>query len=86
MNRVRSADRAVRLGGKFVYAIVKITRFHDYQTWSTHLFEGVTRCAKVYGLLFLDCAFRVLIGKLQSHGCKVHKLNGALSGTRVCLL
>ena len=34
-------------------------------------FEKSTRCAKVCGLYFLDCAFRTLIGwagKLQSHG------------------
>ena len=34
-------------------------------------FEEFTTCAKVCGLLFLDCASRVLIGsanKLRSHG------------------
>ena len=50
----------------------QITRFYaDYQTWPTHLFQKFTRCVKVYGLLFLDCAFRVLIGwadKLWSYG------------------
>ena len=35
-----------------------ITRFSDFQTWPTHLFEKFTRCSRV----FPDCAFRVLIG------------------------
>ena len=43
------------------FYIVKITRFYDYQTWLTYLFEKFMRCTKVCGL-FLDCAFRVLIG------------------------
>ena len=47
-------------------------KYNDYKTWPAHfVFEKFMRCAKVYGLLFLDCAFRVLIGwagKLQSHG------------------
>ena len=27
-----------------------------------HIFGEITRCAKVCGLVFLDCALRVLIG------------------------
>ena len=43
----------------------------DYQTWPTHLFAKFTKCAKVYGLSFLDFTFRMLIGwagKLRSRG------------------
>ena len=47
--------------GLFQYSIVKITRLYDYQTWRTHLLDEFIRCAKVCGL-FLDCAFRMLIG------------------------
>ena len=36
----------------FLLSIVKITRFYDYQTWPTHLFDKFTRCAKVCGLFF----------------------------------
>ena len=43
----------------FVYSIVRITRFSDYQTADT-FFEKFRGCAKVCGL-FLDCAFRMLI-------------------------
>ena len=72
MNRARNTDQVARTCERFAYSIVTITRFHDYQTWPTHFFDKCTRCAKVYGLSFLDCAFQGLIGwarKLQSHGC-----------------
>ena len=71
MNRAGNADQAARTCERFVYSILKITRLYDYQTWRTRLSEKLARCAKVYGLLFLDCAFWVLIGwadKLRSRG------------------
>ena len=41
-------------------------RFYDHQTWPADLFEKATRCAKVCGLFFLDCAFWMLIGQANS--------------------
>ena len=44
----------------------------DYQTWPTHLFEKLVKCAKACGFFFLDCALWVLIGwagTLWSQGC-----------------
>ena len=45
-------------------------------------FEKFTRCAKVCGLSFLNCALRMLIGwavKLQSHGC--NKIGSCMVGS-----
>ena len=47
------------LNNKILVCFVKITRCYDYQTWLTHLIEKCTRCAKVCGLFFLDCAFLI---------------------------
>ena len=59
VNRARNADQAARTCERFVYSVVKITRFYDYQKWLTHLFEKFTRCAKQCGLflvvLSIDC-------------------------------
>ena len=70
VDKTRSADHAARTCKRFVYSILT-TRFYYYQTWLTHLFEKFTRCARIYGFLFLDCVSRVLIGwagKLRPHG------------------
>ena len=40
----------------------KITRFFWLSNMEDTLVEKFTRCAKVYGLFLLDCAFRMLIG------------------------
>ena len=39
---------------RFVYSIVKVTRFCDYQTRQTHLVEKFTRCAKVCGQIYVN--------------------------------
>ena len=55
----------------FVYLIVKLTRFSDYQTSRTHFRRTLQVPQKFVGFLFLDCVFWVLVdwaGKLQSHG------------------
>ena len=57
----KNTDETARTRERLVYVIVRITKLYDYQTWRT-LFEKFARCAKVYGLFFLDCAFRMLIG------------------------
>ena len=41
---------------------VKITRFYDKTNMVDTFLEKFTRCAKVCGLFFLDCALRVMIG------------------------
>ena len=38
-SRAQNSDRATGTCERPVYFIVKITRFYDYQTWPTHLFE-----------------------------------------------
>ena len=62
VNRLRNTDHAARTRDMFVYSIVKNkTRLYHYQTWQRH-FEKFTRCAKICGLFFRDCASRMLIG------------------------
>ena len=54
VNRARNANQMARTCETIVDSVVKITKFYDYQTWLTHLFDKFTRCAKVCGLLSLD--------------------------------
>ena len=71
MKRERSANQTARLGERFGYSIVKITRFYDYQTWPTHLRNS--RGAQRFVGLF-ECAIRALIGwaeELQSQSSLV---------------
>ena len=49
MNRARNADHAARTCERFVYSIVKISRFYDYQAGRPFV-EKFTGCAKVCGL------------------------------------
>ena len=44
-------DQAARTYERFVYSMVKITRFDDYQTWPTHS-RGAQRFV---GSFFLGC-------------------------------
>ena len=43
----------------FFHCVAKITRLCDYQTWQDILLGKFKRCAKVYGLSSLDCAFQL---------------------------
>ena len=47
VNRItRNTDQAVRTCDGFLYFIVKIKEFYDYQTWPTHLFETFRSCVQ----------------------------------------
>ena len=61
MNRARNTDQAARKCEKFVYPVVKIITFYDYQTWPTQFLRNAQGAQRFVGF-FLDCAFRVLIG------------------------
>ena len=67
-SRSREQNTKRRSRSEIVYSIVKISRFYDYQTWPTHLFEIFTRCAKVCGLFFLNVLFECwLAGQTNSN-------------------
>ena len=68
VNRERNTEQAARGCWKSVYSVVKITRLYDYQH-GRHVFGEIYEMRKGFWALFLDCAFRMLIGwagKLRS--------------------
>ena len=56
----RSREQSTKRGSsneRFVYSIVRITRFYDYNTRRVHSFAKFTRCAKACGLIFSRLCF-----------------------------
>ena len=53
MNSAQNADQGARTCGRFVYSIVKITRFYYYQTWLTFVWEIYLQGAQRFVGFFL---------------------------------
>ena len=72
MNIARNADQVARKCKRFVYSVVKITRFYGYQTWPTCWFKYAKAC--VCGLFFLDYGFWLGRQTPVTWKCKTHFL------------
>ena len=57
MKRERNTDQAARTCERFVYSVVKITRFYDYQTWQTHFLKSSQGGQIGVGFFFLIVLF-----------------------------
>ena len=72
MIRAWNADHAARTCERFFFTLlVQITRLYDYQAWQIFYFWEIHKVRKGLWALFLDCAFRMLIGwagKFRSRG------------------
>ena len=69
MQITQNVDHATRVCARFVYSIVKITTLYECQTLQTSFMRNSQGVQRFVGI-FLDCAFRMLIGwaeTLQPH-------------------